>query len=124
MFVGGTTFMIQLVLLFILHGKEDIKLPIATSIAYWASIVYNFCMNRWWTFSATENKNLHKHLVAYGSLLLFNYLFTVIFIHFASRGINYAFANALAVPFQMLWNYYMYKNVIFKKNTPSTDPNT
>lgn len=116
LFVGGSTFILQSGLLLFLHGVEHVNLPIATSMSYWTSIIYNFCLNRWWTFSATDNKNLRKHITTYGSLLLFNYAFVVIFVHFVSHRVNYAVANGLAVLLQMSWNYFIYKNYIFKKH--------
>ena len=41
-FVGGTTFIIDLGLLVLLHGFLHVNLAIATSIAYWVAIAYNF----------------------------------------------------------------------------------
>lgn len=121
LFVGGTTFIIDLGLLVLLHGVLNINITVATSISYWASIAYNFTLNRWWTFSASENKKLHKHLLAYGLLLGCNYLFTVLFVSIVSRHINYAIAKTLAVTLQVFWTYPIYKSVVFA-NKKSTDP--
>ncbi len=117
LFVGGSTFIIDLGLLIFLHSKARLGLSIATTISYWISVVYNFSLNRWWTFSASENSSLSKHLSTYSVLLAFNYLFTVIFVSLASHSINYALAKVIAVMFQMCWNYFIYKNVIFTKNS-------
>lgn len=114
--VGGSTFVIDFGLLFLLHGKAHIRLAIATSISYWVSIAYNFLLNRSWTFSARDKSDLRKHLSSYLVLLGFNYLFTVIFISVASHHINYLLAKALAVPIQMIWTYFVYKNYIFVSN--------
>lgn len=116
LFVGGSTFVIDLSLLVLLHGSLNMDLVVATSIAYWASILYNFTFNRWWTFSASENKKLHRHLLAYILLLGFNYVFTVAFVKLSSMVINYALAKTLAVMIQVAWTYPTYKYVIFKKN--------
>jgi putative flippase GtrA len=119
LFVGGTTFMIDFGLLILLHGHLNISLPVATSIAYWSSIGYNFYLNRWWTFSAGEKANLHRHALSYGVLLGFNYLFTVIFVAAASKHVNYAVAKAISVGIQMSWTYVIYKNVIFTQTKPT-----
>ncbi|HSX45319.1 MAG TPA: GtrA family protein [Candidatus Saccharimonadales bacterium] len=115
LFVGGTTFFLDLGTLILLHGKFHISLPLATSIAYWLSVIFNFSLNRWWTFSVSEKSSLQKHAMTYGLLLGFNFIFTVIFVSNVSHHINYAKAKILAVAFQMCWNFFIYKNFIFTK---------
>lgn len=117
LFVGGTTFIIDFGLLVLLHGKLHLNITLATTIAYWSSILYNFTLNRNWTFSASENKKLHKHLAAYGILLGCNYLFTIAFVSIASHFMNYAVAKTIAVILQTSWTYRIYKNVIFTGDT-------
>jgi putative flippase GtrA len=115
--VGGSTFTIDFGLLFILHGKVHLHLAVATSMAYWVSIAYNFLLNRSWTFSAHDKSDLRRHLSTYMVLLSFNYLFTVVFVDVASHKINYLFAKALAVAIQMSWTYFVYKHYIFRVKT-------
>lgn len=114
-FVGGTTFVLDLGLLIILHKPVGLGLALATSIAYWAAIAYNFFLNRSWTFSIKEKEDLSKHLVNYLALLAVNYLFTVAFVTLASRHINFAIAKAIAVVIQTSWTYKVYKDYIFVK---------
>jgi putative flippase GtrA len=110
-FVGGTTFVLDISLLVLLHSFLHINLAIATSLAYWIAIIYNFILNRWWAFSASENSSLRKHLPPYLVLLGFNYLFTVLFVGFVSRVIAYELAKVIAVPIQMIWTYPLYKRI-------------
>jgi putative flippase GtrA len=112
-FVGGSTFVIDFCLLVILHGKLDLNLAVATTIAYWTSIIYNFILNRRWTFSAADNTRLRDHLPTYLIMLGLNYLFTVLFVSVVSHHINYAIAKAIAVLTQTTWTYFIYKNYIF-----------
>jgi len=116
LFVGGSTFLIDFGLLIFLHSKEGVRVPVATTIGYWTSVVFNFSLNRWWTFDAGENKNLHKHIATYGILLAVNYFFTLFFVSIFSHFINFAVAKAIAVLIQMTWTYYVYKNYIFVKS--------
>lgn len=111
--VGGTTFVIDFGLLFLLHGKAGIIIPVATSISYWVSITYNFILNRYWTFDVREKESLKRHLVTYMMLLLLNYAFAVTFVTIASHHINYIIAKAIAVLIQMIWTYPVYKKLIF-----------
>ena len=114
LFIGGSTFAIDFGLLVTVHDALGINLLIAASISYWTSILFNFTMNRLWTFGNTSANNLHKHLALYLVLLGFNYLFTIGFIGFGTHmGMNYMLAKILAVIIQVPWTYIAYKKVVF-----------
>lgn len=115
-FVGGTTFAIDLGLLLLLHDHLNVNVALATTISYWVAIVYNFILNRYWTFSLSEKNNLHKHLAAYLVLLAFNYIFTVIFVSVVSNYTQVGIAKVLAVIIQIPWTYPIYKRYIFVKS--------
>lgn len=119
LFTGGTTFIIFSSLILLLH-HDGVRIPLATTISYWSSIIYNFSLNRWWTFSATESKRLHKHVISYGILLGVNYLFNLSFITLVSRYLPLFVTTVLSVGLQVTWTYPIYKNVIFK-NTEVND---
>ena len=111
--VGGTTFIIDFGILIGLHGGLKVGIAAATSVAYWVSIIYNFILNRYWTFDAREKESLQRHITTYFLLLIVNYFFAVTFVSFASDHISYVLAKAIAVAFQMIWTYPIYKKVIF-----------
>ena len=113
--VGGSTFVIDFGILFILHGKLGFGIAASASISYWVSIIYNFVLNRYWTFDAREKESLQRHITTYLILLIVNYIFAVTFVSFASTHINYIIAKAIAVLFQMIWTYPVYKKYIFVK---------
>jgi len=119
--IGGTTFIIDFGLLYTLKTRVHTSLVVATSVGYWVSILYNFTMNRWWSFSAAEKNSLHRHALTYGVLLAFNFLFTIIFVGLVSKVMYFGFAKVIAVLIQMSWTYLIYKNYIFtKKGQPDT----
>ncbi|HZM64616.1 MAG TPA: GtrA family protein [Candidatus Saccharimonadales bacterium] len=112
--IGGTTFAIDFFLLVALHGFLNINLIIATTVAYWVSIAFNFLANRFWTFGATET-HIAKHLASYLTLLGVNYLYTVGFLTIATHfGMHYTVAKVIAVITQISWTYFIYKKYIFK----------
>lgn len=113
LFVGFTTFIIDFGLLFLLHGIGKFNLILSTSISYWVSVTYNFCLNRWWTFSSNDKKSLQKNVIYYCFLLAFNYMFTVLFVNIVSGWTNYAVAKVLAVGIQICWTFPIYKYYIF-----------
>lgn len=110
--VGGSTFVLDLGLLILLREVFHVQVLLAATAAYWTSIVYNFLMNRTWTFETSAG--IKRHAWAYGLLLLTNYLVTIGIIavlgHF---GLNYAIAKVLAVGFSISWTYIAYKKFIF-----------
>ncbi len=113
--VGGTTFIIDFGILFFLHGILKLNLAVSTSVAYWIAIIYNFILNRYWTFDIHEKTNLKNHITTYVLLLIINYLFTVTFVSIVGTHINYIAAKVFAVLIQTSWTYHIYKNHIFVK---------
>lgn len=119
-FVGGTTFMLDIALLVFFYEAVNTPLALATSLAYWLSIMYNFGLNRWWAFEASEEKRLHQHLALYLMLLGFNYTFTVLFVSIVSQDIHYGAAKVVATAIQIGWTYPIYKYAIFDRRNPPT----
>jgi putative flippase GtrA len=117
LFVGGTTFIIDEGLLILLHGKVRVNLELSLLVAYSVAFVYNFSLNRWWAFSASENKSLGQHIAPYSLLFFFNLGFNIIFVSLMSHVINYALAKPLAVIIQITWTYIIYRNYIFTTST-------
>lgn len=113
LFVGGSTFVIDFLLLLFLYGYLEINLPLSTTIAYWTSIAYNFTLNRSWTFTATEKKALHRNLAFYLALLLFNYFYTLLLVGLLSSVIHFSLAKIITVIIQIPWTYFLYKNYVF-----------
>jgi len=111
--VGSTTFVLDFGILYVLHGVFELNLAGSASFAYWISILYNFLLNRHWTFSVSEKESLKRHITTYFVLLVCNYLFTVTFVSLAGEHMNYMLAKALAVFIQMMWTYVVYKRYIF-----------
>ena len=112
-FVGGSTFVLDFSLLFLTHSILNMNIAVATSLAYWISIIYNFSLNRHWTFSAADKSSLKKHALYYGLLLLFNYVFTVLFVGIMSQYVYFGLAKVVAVLIQITWTYVVYKKFIF-----------
>jgi putative flippase GtrA len=111
--VGGTTFMIDLGLLILLHGHFRINLTIATTVGYWVSVTYNFFLNRHWVFSAQQAKRLHEHAFLYGCLLGINYIYTVVAMNVLTKHISYEFAKMIVIVVAIAWTYPIYKRYIF-----------
>lgn len=115
LFIGGSTFVIDLGLLVILHDVLHINVLISASLSYWSSILFNFTMNRLWTFNKKGKDGIEEHILLYALLLGFNYLFTIGFIWVATHaGMHYTLAKVLAVGIQIAWTYIVYKKIFTK----------
>ena len=110
--VGGSTFVVDLGLLVALHQLGQVPVIWAATISYWVSIMFNFALNRHWTFETT--RSLHRHAVAYGALLAVNYAVTIgVIAGLGLLGVTYTLAKVAAVGLSMTWTYWVYKHVIF-----------
>lgn len=113
-FVGGTTFAIDFLLLVLLHEIFGISLIFAATLSYWTSIAFNFTANRLWTFSATPDQ-FTKNIVLYLLLLALNYGFVIGFISLVTHfGLHYTLAKIIATGIQIAWTYAAYKKAVFK----------
>ena len=93
---------------------DTIKALLANIVGYSISFVYNFLMNRYWSFQSTSS--LSKQLLQYGILFGFNLL--------ASCGIIYLFSDIfglipyisklLAMGAIVSWNFVFYKKIIYR----------
>jgi putative flippase GtrA len=111
-FVGGSTFLLDISLLIFLKEVGGWHVITAATASYWASIGYNFLLNRQWTFDTT--RSLRRHAFAYGLLLATNYAVTIgIITGLGALGIKYTIAKVLAVGLSATWTYVIYKKVIF-----------
>jgi len=113
--VGGTSFLVDAGLLFILHDIVDLSILIAGSVAFWIGVIYNFTLTRLWTFSVRDKQQLHKHILLYALLLAFNYVSTIVLLALLSNVMHFIIAKTLIVAAQTVWNYPIYKFVIFRK---------
>ncbi|WP_237685718.1 MULTISPECIES: GtrA family protein [Arthrobacter] len=110
--VGGLSFAIDLGLLMILHEAAGVALWIATPVAFITSLVFNFLMQRIYTFRAT-NKG-HVSAAKYGTLVVFNILATdAIVLLFAQTEFTYAVGKVVSTALTMVWNFFIYKYWIF-----------
>lgn len=116
--VGVVSFGIDLGLLMVLHEIAGVELWIATPVAFVTSLIFNFLLQRRYTFKAT-NKS-HVSAVKYGLLVVFNILATdVIVLFFAGTDLTYATGKVVSTASTMAWNFFIYKYWIFPSSKPS-----
>ncbi len=110
--IGGSTVVIDVGLLAVLKGAFGVNVYLAATVSYWASLLFNFSLNKFWTFEVKTN-TVH-HLFLYGVLIVINYFTGLAFIGALGRAhINYLVAKTMALAVTTVWNYFLYRYVIF-----------
>jgi putative flippase GtrA len=111
--VGGVSFAIDLGLLALLHEAGKVDLWIATPIAFLASLVFNFFVQRKFTFQS--GARAHVSFLKYGALVVFNVVATDVIVNLvAGSGYSYAIGKVIATVATTVWNFLLYKHWIFK----------
>ncbi|MDD1477059.1 MULTISPECIES: GtrA family protein [unclassified Arthrobacter] len=111
--VGAASFAIDLGLLALLHEGAGVDLWIATPVAFLASLVFNFLVQRKFTFQSDERA--HVSFLKYGALVVFNVVATDIIVNVvAGSGQSYAIGKVIATVATTGWNFLLYKHWIFK----------
>lgn len=111
--VGGSSAVIELVLFQLLSAAFAIPLAAANVTAVVVSTVFNFLVNRNVTFKSTSNPL--RSLVLYLLLFALNTTFsTAVISLLAAQGVYPLVAKVCTMACIVLWNFVLYKKVIFK----------
>lgn len=113
--VGGLSFGLDLGILAILHEGLGVDLWIATPVAFVASLVFNFLLQRLFTFRATNHRGISA--VKYLLLVFVNIIISdLIVTGFDAQGWSYIAGKIFATVMTTVWNYLLYRHWIFKSN--------
>lgn len=123
--VGGTGFAIEYaifwtMLLLLPEGSITIgKLTLLTStaansVAMFLVFWYNFLLNRKWSFKSTQNPV--RQAIMQASLFAFNMVVSNLLIGFCSEVLHIIpqISKFLVMGLVVMWNFILYKTVIFK----------
>ena len=113
--VGGTSYAIELSVLLLLVRVFHFNTTLAVSIGFWLGLVISFLLQKFLAFKNTDThaRRLTIQTVYYALLVLFNYGFTLLFVHLLEPFIDLSIARTLALIITTAWNYIIYKKVIF-----------
>lgn len=118
LFIGGLSFALDLGLLIALHELFHVDLLIATPIAFLVSLIFNFFLQRIFTFQATNHHGISA--AKYISLVVFNIAVSdIIVAGFDALGWSYVVGKGVATALTTTWNYFLYKAWIFTSKTDS-----
>ncbi len=115
--VGGASAAIDVGLVFILFQLLNISLAVATIVGFLAGLVVNFALNKLWSFKSKPVglRKTQREVALYSMLVGFNLLFTYVAVSYlVSIGVSVAVAKIFTILATTLWNFVLYKKVIFK----------
>lgn len=115
-FIGGTSYLIELGCIFILNTIINSPV-IAVGIGFWLGLGVSFLLQKVFAFKNTSKnlKQLSIQSFYYLLLVAFNYSFTLLLVWQLSNHIGLFSARTIALIVTTIWNYFLYKNVIFKQ---------
>lgn len=111
--IGVSSALIELLLFQLLY--EVLKLPVEPSnvIAVITATTFNFLMNKSVTFKGTSNPL--RSLILYLLLFAFNTTFSTLTIRaLVGMGVHSFFAKIFTMACIVLWNFVLYRKVVFK----------
>ncbi len=112
--VGISCYLFDLLMLFSLVEFLHVNYLVSTSIALICATYLNFSLNKSWSFNSSETDMaaFRKYLLLFGV----NYLFTITTMHVCVQYLkfNYLFVKVIVILSISLWNFFLYKNYVYK----------
>lgn len=117
LFVGGLTYVVDIGILVGLHYGLHVQRTVATAASFWVGLLFSFGLQKLVAFQdyQKEIKAISKQALWYGVLILFNYFFTLFVVSFFPDK-DLILSRTIAVILTAIWNYFFYKNIIFRNN--------
>ena len=120
--VGVLSFALDLGLLVGLHEGLNVSLVIATPIAFLTSLIFNFALQRSFTFRAMNSRSVSA--AKYISLVIVNVVVTdLIVTGFDRLDWAYGIGKVVATVLTTGWNFLLYRHWIFR-HEPAQDVET
>ncbi|MBA4319640.1 MAG: hypothetical protein C0412_14665 [Flavobacterium sp.] len=114
---GGMAAFVNLSLLYFFTDILDIWYLISTSMAFIVAFFVSFFLQKFWTFRDNDKQTIHKQIVAYLFISLFNLCVNAIAMYIAVDGFKiwYMLAQFIISGLIAFESYSVYKILIFNK---------
>ena len=123
-FVGVVTLLIDVTVTTTLYSSFHVPAYLASGIGFLSGFFFNFPMNRKRVFHHSERDkfNLRSQILMYVSLSLFNLLATSLITQLlvSSLELKIAFAKVIVTAVIAVWNFIIFKTLVFSKREPSS----
>ena len=112
--VGSTGFALDIGLLILLSDVLKWKPVLAVLVIQFIVIIYNFLLNKYWSFSSRLWK--HSQVVKYLTLVGWNYIFSFLTMFFFNEimGLHYLLVRLATVLLMVSWNFALYKWWVYR----------
>ncbi|UTX51392.1 GtrA family protein [Candidatus Saccharibacteria bacterium TM7i] len=119
--VGGFSFVFEIFVLWLLSERLSTTTTVAVGVSFWIGLIASFLLQKFFAFNSGNSKKekVFKEVFFYAVLVLFNYLFTLIFVAYFTPLIdNIYITRGVALAITVIWNFFVYKYIIFSKKSP------
>ena len=117
--VGITGLVIDMTSLVLLKEMFEIRPVHAVITSQIGVLVYNFTLNKFWSFKNTQRP--HKQAVRYATLAGVNYLFSVVVMYLFAEMLtfDYRIVRIVSIGCMGCWNFFLYKYWVYKEESPA-----
>lgn len=116
---GGLSFIVDFGLLALLRQVLDWPLWIATAVAFLVSFVFNYLVQRIFSFGSTTPHGVA--LVKYTALVAFNTVATVVIVDLVNQtAAGWGAGKVLSTALTTVWNYFAYRYWVFRDRRPAS----
>ena len=116
LFVGGSTFVLYVSMIFLLHSYLGVRHNIAITISYFLALVYHFSMNKMFVFASSQSEHIKIEMPKYIALTAGNYLLSIFLANIALYFSLSIYAGIFLSPLITMCITYMTMNhCIFRK---------
>lgn len=112
--VGGTSFLVDIGMLALLHEVILAPLWLATAVAFLVSFVFNYTLQR--TIAFRGGGSHTRSLLRYGALLAFNTLATVAVVTAFDVLVGWGVGKIVATTLTTIWTYFVYRYWVFRND--------
>lgn len=115
-FIGGLSFLIEMATIYVVMNFTNLGSLVAVGISFWLGLIASFFLQKIFAFRNKESspKHLIKQSVAYGILVVVNYMFTLGFVALFEGVMGVFIARTIALIITTGWNFIVYSKIIFK----------
>ena len=112
---GGIAFSADYIGFLVLHYIIGFSSPMSGVMSFMVGLVISFTLQRFWVFRGDSNQLVKREIIGYSILAVVNFFVTAYGLVLLDYLKVPAFLAKLMIVFViMIWNYLLYKNVIFK----------
>lgn len=111
--VGSTAYILEMATLFGLKNIFHLSPVRAVAVSFWVALIIAFVLQKLITFKNSEIEigAIGRQLTGYGLLVAWNYIFTLVTVHFLVAWVVVYIARTVTIMIIMCWNYLFYKQI-------------